>query len=775
MRARPDFALAAILAAASIAPSLAPSPVRAFAGVPFERSKIAEDQAAGAAVAVDGDWAVVGMPEESPPTPSASAGRVVFYRRDESNPGRWTRTQEFAANDGAPCGEFEPGDLLPYPDEVTLACRYFGVGVAVSGQTAAALYPASALSFYGSPSPGGALYVYERGEDDVWSRSDHLFPFLFELDTPVALASDTLAAGPDVFEREPSGWTHQGIVEPAARVAHSSVWHISAVDLSDDLIVQGYPHASTAAGETGALYLFDRDALVPEGWAERPALAPPEVVEGDRFGASVALDGDVLLVSAPGDESVWGCRGAVYVYETPDAGASWELVRKLSCPFGEGGSYGGKLALHGDRAVVAGEREESRLASGRGPGVFPVLSILERDHFGESAWGAITVVPIGPEPVAAVATWQDVVVAGIPSATRSGLLDAGEALHLTDTPFCGDDELLEPEACDDGNLRSGDGCSARCALESHLAIAGTAQGGELDVVIAGVPVSVETTAGRNESQVSEALVAAIEASEAPELEGIGATVDPTGHGIWISGVFSEVAVDDPGLRTEVDPVRTYVPTTERRYTLFRSQYWQLYADYQDPPTIEHHVPDALFAPFEVPARQFSCFEPWGLSGSGEASAHSYSFEEDVDELSESLFEAEFTLPVETPVALSARLRAGPGARAWLVLESTASWAEPVFAGSVEDQPEPDGQLAVFEYSGWLGAGDYRFAALSISTGMDASYADPPTSAAFEFELAIGAVPEVGAGTAALAATALLSGLRRRARPLRSSSRRRKSA
>jgi hypothetical protein len=87
-----------------------------------------------------------------------------------------------------------------------------------------------------------------------------------------------------------------------------------AVALKGDRAAIGAPMAQARAG---AAYVFER----PGGtWSERARLLAPIGVAGDRFGWSVAIDADRILVGAP--YAFAGCGRAV-LYRTTGSASSW--------------------------------------------------------------------------------------------------------------------------------------------------------------------------------------------------------------------------------------------------------------------------------------------------------------------------------------------------------------------------------------------------------------------------------------------------------------------
>ena len=100
-------------------------------------------------------------------------------------------------------------------------------------------------------------------------------------------------------------------------------------------------------GAKGAAYIFD---LSGGNWNERADISLGTVgVSGDQFGYSVALDGNRALVGAPGRG---GFRGAAYIFDL--SGGIWTEPADISLgTFGASGDrFGHSVALDGNRALV---------------------------------------------------------------------------------------------------------------------------------------------------------------------------------------------------------------------------------------------------------------------------------------------------------------------------------------------------------------------------------------------------------------------------------------
>ncbi|QXD14008.1 choice-of-anchor B family protein [Rhodocaloribacter litoris] len=117
-----------------------------------------------------------------------------------------------------------------------------------------------------------------------------------------------------------------------------------AVAAGNDEVFVGEPMNTATPGYT---YVFRRNE---DGtWSEAARLEASDAVEGDRFGAALALDGNHLLVGAPNQNQG---AGAAYVFRR-DAAGNWTEVARLA--IADGGSFGGAVALSGDVAFIGAE------------------------------------------------------------------------------------------------------------------------------------------------------------------------------------------------------------------------------------------------------------------------------------------------------------------------------------------------------------------------------------------------------------------------------------
>ena len=105
---------------------------------------------------------------------------------------------------------------------------------------------------------------------------------------------------------------------------------------------------------------------------------------GDEFGDAVSIDGDFAVVSASSEDNIRGDNaGAVYIYErTGDR--EWTQIKKLTATDGETGDrFGFSVAIDGD-TVVVGARQANVTATSDG-----AVYVFQRDEGGTDNWGLV--------------------------------------------------------------------------------------------------------------------------------------------------------------------------------------------------------------------------------------------------------------------------------------------------------------------------------------------------------------------------------------------------
>jgi choice-of-anchor B domain-containing protein len=112
--------------------------------------------------------------------------------------------------------------------------------------------------------------------------------------------------------------------------------------------IQGFP---LNPSHPGGIHVFQRAG---EGWREAATITSDDLTLGDRFGSTLSASGSVLAVGAPKH----GDNGAVYIFEK--RGSAWTRTARLEPPAGgKGDEFGLAVALQGPLLVVSAPSADS--------------------------------------------------------------------------------------------------------------------------------------------------------------------------------------------------------------------------------------------------------------------------------------------------------------------------------------------------------------------------------------------------------------------------------
>lgn len=273
------------------------------------------DDVFGGSVALHGNLIAVGATGDDT-ADGFNAGAVYVYERNDSGtPGNpaddtWPLQAMITADDAGPV------DLL-------------GISVDVRGDRI--LAGAWGESINGNLA--GAAYLFRRVAG-TWLQeakliaSDTSAEDRFGVD--VSLGDGRLVVGANgdtafrgaayVFEEAGDTWIETAKLAPAAA---GVVQFGRRVALTGDVIVAG---AGEENGGRGAAYVF---RLIGGVWTQEARLVASEAIPNDRFGVSVALEGDLLAVGA--QQFLTG-KGAVYLFQR--TAGLWSETKKVTADDG---------------------------------------------------------------------------------------------------------------------------------------------------------------------------------------------------------------------------------------------------------------------------------------------------------------------------------------------------------------------------------------------------------------------------------------------------------
>jgi len=308
----------------------------------------------GQAVAVSGDYAVLGAPKDDDRGVAAGAA-YVFLRSG----GVWSQVVKLRASDGAAGDEF-------------------GGAVGIDGDTLVVGAKLDDVSGLGPGAAGinkdwGSAYVFVRS-GTTWVQQAKLLAADREprdhFGSSVGISGNTVAIGAEtsagiststgaayVFTRTGTMWSQQAKIRASNGVGLDYFGFSIAID--GDWVVVGATNADAAGSSSGSAYVFERNGT---NWTQRQELLPAGLSASDKLGWSVAIDGGRLVVGASNGDGAVAGSGAAYVY-TQGPG-TWAEEAKLQAADGVAGDkFGSSVGISGDRAI-AGASWDSPAGSG---------------------------------------------------------------------------------------------------------------------------------------------------------------------------------------------------------------------------------------------------------------------------------------------------------------------------------------------------------------------------------------------------------------------------
>ncbi len=254
----------------------------------------ATENSFGYSVSISGDYAVIGaMGNDENGTHAGAA--YIFHRSGTI----WSQQAKLLASDG-------------------VAHDIFGKSVAIFGDYA--------IISAGSVNSNGFCYIYKRSGTD-WSQqakllasdgaSQDLFGYSVSINDDYAVIG---ACGDDdngsysgstyIFSRSGTIWTEQAKLTASDGATDNYFGY--SVSISGDYIVIGAYSDDDNGISSGSAYIFNRSGTI---WTEQTKLLAPDGAAYDRFGRSVSMSGNVVIIGADGNDDNGFNSGSAYVFQ----------------------------------------------------------------------------------------------------------------------------------------------------------------------------------------------------------------------------------------------------------------------------------------------------------------------------------------------------------------------------------------------------------------------------------------------------------------------------
>lgn len=162
-----------------------------------------------------------------------------------------------------------------------------------------------------------------------------------------------------------------------------------AVDIDGNFAIVGAFSDNFGGSENhGSVYIYKRNGI--NDWVQHQKLISSDQEDYDRFGWSVAIDGDYAIVGAyREDEDASGNNtlanaGSAYIFEN-DGSGNWIQVEKIVASDRQtDDEFGWSVSIHGTTAVVGARAEDHNVAGGSY--IYSAGSVYIFDRDGSGNW-----------------------------------------------------------------------------------------------------------------------------------------------------------------------------------------------------------------------------------------------------------------------------------------------------------------------------------------------------------------------------------------------------
>ncbi len=205
----------------------------------------------------------------------------------------------------------------------------------------------------------GAAYVFTQSGGS-WTESQKLFANdptnAAQFGLAAGVGGDTLVVGAPgatgggaayLFTRSGGSFSLTGRLSVPGGDSNDAYGETVDVDPSGSVFIVGDSDNDDLANQAGAVYVWEH---LPAGWGQTAVLHASDGVAGDSFGHAAAVSGSTIVVGAPFDDSPSN-SGSIYVFE--QIGGVWQETQKLrASDAASSNRFGSSLDLAGDTLVV---------------------------------------------------------------------------------------------------------------------------------------------------------------------------------------------------------------------------------------------------------------------------------------------------------------------------------------------------------------------------------------------------------------------------------------
>jgi hypothetical protein len=154
-----------------------------------------------------------------------------------------------------------------------------------------------------------------------------------------------------IFEFDGTSW--QEITKLTASDGQSFDQFGYSVGIYEDTVIIGAFGDDDSGSMSGSAYIFKE--VKPGNWQEIIKLTAYDGQVEDRFGSSVAIDNNIVIIGSPSDDDGGTQSGSAYIFEYD--GSSWQFNEKLTADNASSlDFFGTSVDIYNDQIVVGAYR-----------------------------------------------------------------------------------------------------------------------------------------------------------------------------------------------------------------------------------------------------------------------------------------------------------------------------------------------------------------------------------------------------------------------------------
>jgi hypothetical protein len=156
-----------------------------------------------------------------------------------------------------------------------------------------------------------------------------------------------------IFENKTTGWEPQAKLTASDGRANDRFGQ--SVAINGNLTIVGVPHHSdNGLINSGSVYLFERDG---RGWTQQTELTASDARAYDYFGSAVSISGDSVIAGAhQKDVNGLVAAGSAYIFQR--SGTGWGQQKLNAADASEEDWFGYSVSISGDYAVIGAKYDD---------------------------------------------------------------------------------------------------------------------------------------------------------------------------------------------------------------------------------------------------------------------------------------------------------------------------------------------------------------------------------------------------------------------------------